>query len=221
MRKSNVIILAVLAVAAGFFLWLWYYLGFNFVDDPFDLVLAVVWWAVVVALVVGIHAAERKRQRRVRTAYLAPGVLFNSEAGFVDLAAFEEGTTLVDALEHTLADLKYSFDRKDPADEGTAAPDGAVPSAAMAGGLSASDEAAASAKPRGTVRFERIVRTDKFDKGDAGKWEGEVVDVKTQEATPFKGKEDSPPFSRHSPASQPSSQVQKSRRPLERRGACR
>ena len=102
MRKSNVIILAVLAVAAGFFLWLWYYLGFNFVDDPFDLVLAVVWWAVVVALVVGTPAAERKRQRRVRTAYLAPGVLFNSEAGFVDLAAFEEGTTLVDALEHTL-----------------------------------------------------------------------------------------------------------------------
>ena len=28
------------------------------------------------------------------------------------------------------------------------------------------------------------------DKGDAGKWEGEVVDVKTQEATPFKGKEE-------------------------------
>ena len=192
MRKSNVIILAVLAVAAGFFLWLWYYLGFNFVDDPFDLVLAVVWWAVVVALVVGIHASERKRQRRVRTAYLAPGVLFNSEAGFVDLAAFEEGTTLVDALEHTLVGLKYTFDRKDPADEDedTAAPDGAVPSAAMAGGLSASDEAAASAKPRDTVRFERIVRTDKFDKDDAGKWEGEVVDVKTQEATPFKGKEE-------------------------------
>ena len=34
------------------------------------------------------------------------------------------------------------------------------------------------------------MRTDKFDKGDAGKWEGEVVDVKTQEATPFKGKEE-------------------------------
>ena len=189
MRKSNVIILAVLAVAAGFFLWLWYYLGFNFVDDPFDLVLAVVWWAVVVALVVGIHAAERKRQRRVRTAYLAPGVLFNSEAGFVDLAAFEEGTTLVDALEHTLADLKYSFDRKDPADEGAAAPDGAVPSAAMAGDV-ASSEGPAEVRPQGPVRFERIVRTDKFDKGDAGKWEGEVVDVKTQEATPFKGKEE-------------------------------
>ena len=89
MRKSNWLILAVLAVAAGLFLWLWYYLGFNFVDDPFDLVLAVVWWAVVLVLVVGIHTAEKKRRRRVRTAYLAPGVLFNSEAGFVDLEAFE------------------------------------------------------------------------------------------------------------------------------------
>ena len=53
MRKSNWLILAVLAVAAGLFLWLWYYLGFNFVDDPFDLVLAVVWWAVVLVLAGG------------------------------------------------------------------------------------------------------------------------------------------------------------------------
>lgn len=180
MKKSNVIILAVLAVAAGFFLWLWYYLGFNFVDDPFDLVIAVVWWAVVLALVFGIHAAEKKRRRRVRTAYLAPDVLFNSEAGLVDLDAFEEGTTLVDALEQTLAGLKYSFDRKDPSDE-----DG---TAAESGGAPASDSAPAA--PRGEVRFERIVRTDKFDKDDADKWEGEVVDVKTKEATPFKGKEE-------------------------------
>lgn len=192
MRKSNWLILAVLAVAAGLFLWLWYYLGFNFVDDPFDLVLAVVWWAVVLVLVVGIHTAEKKRRRRVRTAYLAPGVLFNSEAGFVDLEAFEEGTTLADAIEQTLVGLKYTFDRKDPADEDEAAtaPGGASSSAVNIDGRSASGEAAASAKPRGTVRFERIVRTDKFDKDDADKWEGEVVDVRTQEATPFKGKEE-------------------------------
>lgn len=198
MRKSNVIILAVLAVAAGFFLWLWYYLGFNFVDDPFDLVLAIVWWAVVLVVIFGIHTAEKKRRRRVRTAYLAPGMLFNSEAGFVDLDALEEGTTLVDALEQTLVGLKYTFDRKDPADEdeAAAAPGGAATPAA-AEGLPASSEAPAApgaepapGKPRGTVKFERIVRTDKFDKDDADKWEGEVVDVKTQEATPFKGKEE-------------------------------
>lgn len=198
MRKSNVIILAVLAVAAGFFLWLWYYLGFNFVDDPLDLVLAIVWWAVVLVVIFGIHTAEKKRRRRVRTAYLAPGMLFNSEAGFVDLDALEEGTTLVDALEQTLVGLKYTFDRKDPADEdAAAAASGGAATPAAAEGLPASSEAPAApgaepapGKPRGIVRFERIVRTDKFDKDDAGKWEGEVVDVKTQEATPFKGKEE-------------------------------
>lgn len=159
MRKSNVIILAVLAIAAGLFLWLWYYLGFNFVDDPLDLIIAVVWWAVVVALVMGIHTAEKKRQKRVRTAYLAPGMLFTSEAGLVSLDTFEEGTTLTDALEQTITGLKYSFDRAD---------------------LPERDE----------VTFERIVRTEKFDKDDGDKWEGEVVDVKTQEATSFKGREE-------------------------------
>ena len=34
------------------------------------------------------------------------------------------------------------------------------------------------------------MRTDKFDKDDADKWEGEVADVRTQEATTFKGKEE-------------------------------
>lgn len=191
MKKSNVIILAILAVAAGFFLWLWYYLGFNFVDDPFDLVLAVVWWAVVVVLVVGIHTAEKKRQRRVRTAYIAPGMLFNSEVGLVDLDAFEEGTTLVDALEHTLAGLKYSFDRKDlPSDDDEVE---AKDSAATEEGSAAPTEGETGVtppKPRDKVTFERIVRTEKFDKDDTDQWQGEVVDVKTQEATPFKGKEE-------------------------------
>lgn len=192
MRKSNWTILAVLAVAAGFFLWLWYYLGFNFVDDPLDLVLAVAWWAMVVALAVGIHAAESKRRRRVRTTYLAPDVLFNSEAGFVNLGAFEEGTTLADALEYTLAGLKYTFDRKDPSSDAlgaTGEPVGAAGPEAVDGDF-ASSEGPAEVRPQGPVRFEHIVRTDKFDKDDAEKWEGEVVDVKTRRAVPFKGKEE-------------------------------
>ena len=54
----------------------------------------------------------------------------------------------------------------------------------------ASSEGPAEVRPQGPVRFERIVRTDKFDKDDAEKWEGEVVDVKTRRAVPFKGKEE-------------------------------
>ena len=166
MRKSNWLILAVLAVAAGLFLWLWYYLGFNFVDDPFDLVLAIIWWAVVAALVAGIHAAEKRRQERVRTAYLAPGHIFNGEAGLV---ALDPGASPADVLQQMLANLKYNFDCADLPGEGAA-------------------EGEHAAQPG--IAFNRIVRTLKFDEGDVGKWEGEVVDVKTRVVRPFRGKDE-------------------------------
>ncbi|MEG0374040.1 MAG: hypothetical protein RR547_07790 [Raoultibacter sp.] len=118
MKKSNWIILAALTVAAIFFLWLWYYLGFNVIDNPFDLVIAIVWWTVVLVAVFGIHFAEKKRQQRIRTTYLAHGKLYNIEAGLVGLHELEKGATLTDALQATLAQLKYSFYRKDlPQDE--------------------------------------------------------------------------------------------------------
>lgn len=165
MKKSNVIILAILAVAAGFFLWLWYYLGFSSVDSPLDLVLAVVWWAVVAALVVGIHAAEKRRRERVRTAYLAPGHLFNSEAGLIALGP---GASPVGVLEQVLANLKYNFEMSDFPGEGA--------------------EGDYAAQPG--IAFSRIVRTATFDKDDAEKWEGEVIDVGTRAVRPFKGKEE-------------------------------
>ena len=42
MRKSNWLVVAIAAVAAGLMLWAWYALGFNHVDDPLDLVVAIV-----------------------------------------------------------------------------------------------------------------------------------------------------------------------------------
>ena len=48
MKKSNIIITAVAAIASIFLLWLWYFLGFNEVDSPTDLVVSVAWWAVVI-----------------------------------------------------------------------------------------------------------------------------------------------------------------------------
>lgn len=110
MRKSNWIILAVLASASAFFLWLWYYLNFNLVDNPVDLAFTIVWWAAIIAGCVGIHLAERRRQERVRTAFLAPGLIYNCEAGMVPV---EAGSSAVDKLQQTLAELSYSFDLQD------------------------------------------------------------------------------------------------------------
>ncbi|WP_080799619.1 phosphatase PAP2 family protein [Arabiibacter massiliensis] len=113
MKKSNWIIMAVLAVAAGAFLWLWYYLGFNFVDDPFDLVLAIVYWALVIGLSTGIHFAEKKRRQRVRTVYVSDRALFNSEAG---LLAFQGEEPTQDDIAAVLYNLKYDFTRADEPD---------------------------------------------------------------------------------------------------------
>lgn len=53
MRKNNWIVAAIAAVACGVLLWAWFALGFNHVDDPLDLVVAVVWWLAVAAVVGG------------------------------------------------------------------------------------------------------------------------------------------------------------------------
>ena len=62
MRKSNWIVTVIAAVACGALLWAWFALGFNHVDDPLDLVVA------VAAVVGGIVWAEGKRREKMRLA---------------------------------------------------------------------------------------------------------------------------------------------------------
>ena len=64
MRKSNWIVAAIAAVACGALLWAWFALGFNHVDDPLDLIVAIVWWLAVAAVVGGIVWAEGTRAAR-------------------------------------------------------------------------------------------------------------------------------------------------------------
>lgn len=109
MKKNNVIVLAISAVAAAFLLWLWFYLGFNHIDNPLDLVLAILWWVGIAALVALITYMERKRQRQIRTIYVSPTALYNSEKGIV---ALKEASS-VEAMEGILKQLEYNFDKAD------------------------------------------------------------------------------------------------------------
>ncbi|MEC4272076.1 hypothetical protein VJ923_02740 [Adlercreutzia sp. R25] len=104
MRKSNWIVTAIAAVAAGVLLWMWFALGFNHVDDPLDLVVAVAWWLVVAAVVAGIAWAESKRREKMRLAFVGEGVVYNPEAGLVMPDA---GETELGALERTLAGMAF------------------------------------------------------------------------------------------------------------------
>lgn len=110
MKKSNVIIFVLLALASAFFLWLWFFLGLNQVDEPLDLVLSIVWWVVVVAAIAIIVKMERTRRQRVRTVYVGDQVTFNSEQG---LAAIEGAQPMSQVIAGILQNLKYDFSRED------------------------------------------------------------------------------------------------------------
>lgn len=110
MKKSNWIILAVALVVSIFLLWLWYFLGLNKIDQPLDLLLSILWWAVIALAVFVIYRVEKARRQRVRTMYVGEKVFFNSEAGVVP---YTDKENLVLLMRQTLEGLKYDFTKND------------------------------------------------------------------------------------------------------------
>ena len=108
MRKSNYLVLGAAAVVAALLLVLWYHLGFNRIDSPFDLTLAIVWWVGIVAIAAILVRFEERRRRQVRTLYVSPKSLYSSELGMVGIG--EAGA--VETMRGMLGQLKYGFDSK-------------------------------------------------------------------------------------------------------------
>mgnify|MGYP001158801780 CR=1 FL=1 len=113
MKKSNVIIIAFLILCSIFLLWLWFYLSLNLVDYPFDLIVSIIWWAVVLIAILLIIRAENKRREAIRTIYVAPHALFNSERGIVACA---ESVSRVAVMRNMLDDLAYDFSKESQPD---------------------------------------------------------------------------------------------------------
>lgn len=115
MRKSNWIIFAILVIASIIFLSLWYYLHFDLIDNPLDLVLSIIWWVLIIVLCYAIHRSEKKRQEARRTLFIAPGTVYNRELGMVKLEADDDMLTV---MQNMLTELEYDFDIEDlPEDE--------------------------------------------------------------------------------------------------------
>ena len=106
MKKNNYIVFAIAIILGIFLLWLWFYLGFNRVDNPLDLLLSILWWVIDAALVVGIINLERRRQKQIRTIYVAPTALYNSEIGMMQV---EDAGKRATAMQSILDELKYNF----------------------------------------------------------------------------------------------------------------
>lgn len=154
MKKSNVILYALLVVISVFLLWLWYFLGFNHVDNPLDLVLSIIWWVIVVVAIIVIVRLEKSRKKQIRTVYVANGQIFNAEAGQVEL---EDSSNLIDTVFQVLEDLKYNFSREDFPEKEDFEP-------------------------------QLFIRTSKIK--DEDEWEGEVVNIRTEEEKEFKNRDE-------------------------------
>ena len=107
MKKSNVVAFIVAIVISAFLLWLWYWLGFDHIDAPLDLVLSIIWWILVAVLCVVIYRVEKKRQERVRTCYISSELVYNSEAGTVPSKGMDEA---VEHIHDIVNELEYTFD---------------------------------------------------------------------------------------------------------------
>lgn len=110
MKKNNYLVMGLAVLVSALLIWLWFHLGFNKVDNPLDLVVSVLWWVVDALVVVGIVRFERSRQRQIRTIYVAPNALFNSERGVVSV---QDAEARVDVMQSILEHLAYDFSNED------------------------------------------------------------------------------------------------------------
>ena len=110
MKKSNVIVFVLLALASAFFLWLWYFLGSTGWTSRSIWFCPSCGWLVIVVAIAVIVKMERTRRQRVRTVYVGDCATFNSEQG---LATIEGSQPMSEVIAGILQSLKYDFSRAD------------------------------------------------------------------------------------------------------------
>ena len=110
MKKSNWVAFIIAIIISAFLLWLWFYLGFNHIDAPLDLVLSIIWWVLIAVVCFWIYRVEKKRQERARTCYVAKNYVYNSEAGSMSAEGTEAAVVVMHDIIH---DLDYTFEVRD------------------------------------------------------------------------------------------------------------
>lgn len=110
MKKSNWIGLAIAVLVDVFLLWLWFFLGFNRIDSPLDLVISIIWLVAIVAVAVAANRLERQREKRLRTIYVSSTAVFNKERGLMSLGSAAAAPSV---MERILRDMEYGFDLKE------------------------------------------------------------------------------------------------------------
>lgn len=114
MKKNNWIVYGLCLVASIVLLFFWYLLGLNKIDQPLDLVIAMIWWALIVVAIVLVIVLENKRKKRIRTVYVGKDFVYNNEKGVKNFSGRDQ---LMEAMGEILSNLQYSFKNVGLSDE--------------------------------------------------------------------------------------------------------
>ncbi|MBQ9059479.1 MAG: hypothetical protein IJ125_09870 [Atopobiaceae bacterium] len=114
MKRSNYIVYAIAVLASLLLLFLWFHFEFNKIDGPLDILVNALWWGIIAASIFLIVRSEKQRREQVRTIYVSPTAVFNSERGLVPCDA----SNRVQVMKDILSELTYSLSTKDLPSEG-------------------------------------------------------------------------------------------------------
>lgn len=110
MRTSNAIVFGVLIALSVALLALYFYLGFNRIGGIGDILLSVLWWAIIAGLIFAITRVEASRRRQMRTVYVSPTAIYNPEHGVI---ACSNPAERVDRIYQMLSDMRYGFAKQE------------------------------------------------------------------------------------------------------------
>ena len=110
MRTSNAIVFGVLIALSVALLVLYFYLGFNQIGGIGDILLSVLWWALIAGLIYAITRVEANRRRQMRTIYVSPTAIYNPEHGVI---ACSNPSERVDRIYQMLSDMRYGFSKQE------------------------------------------------------------------------------------------------------------
>lgn len=111
MRVSNWVVMGGAFVLSVFLLWSWYANGFAKIDGPIDVIATLIWWLAIVGVIFAISYAEKERRRRLRTAFVTAGAVYNAEAGMVQV---RDNDRTVDTLAAVMDNLSFGDSLDDP-----------------------------------------------------------------------------------------------------------
>ncbi len=109
MKRSNVLVYALLLACSIALMCIWYLFGFDALNPTPYYLIIVLWWVVIVICAVILVRSEMARRRALRTVYVSRSRLFNIETGLVNLRGSEQ---YVPSIQGILNRLRYGFNSK-------------------------------------------------------------------------------------------------------------